>query len=1130
MAVSYIPLHQYSAYSLAEGAIPVKDLIKRCKEYKIPAAAVTDRNNMFGAMEFCMEAADYGLQPIVGCTVTLQEYDASLVLLAQTDAGYRNLCAMLTDGYMDPQSEKRFAVSLPELAAHSDGLFCLTGGPEGPIDRMLDIGQKEQAEQLLTDLASIFAGHLGIEIVRYNGASRYEASLIELADDLNLPLVATNPAYFLDPQQHEAHDALLCIAQGRYISEQDRRRVSGQAWLKNQADMQSLFADLPEALENTVRIAKSCHFMLRVSKPIFPAFPTQGGRSEEDELRALAREGLEARMARTKFEHQPYWERLEFELETIIKMGFPGYFLIVSDFIRWAKRNHIPVGPGRGSGAGSVVAWALEITDLDPLEFDLLFERFLNPERVSLPDFDIDFCQERRDEVIAYVQQRYGRDRVAQIITFGKLQARAVLRDVGRVLQMSYGQVDRISKMIPNNPANPVTLQQALDADPALQQIRQSEEAVDRLITIALQLEGLYRHASTHAAGVVIGPQPLQEILPLYRDPKSDMPVTQFNMKVIEQAGLIKFDFLGLKTMTVVQRTLDLLDNGLTTLDIPLDDPKTFEMLAKGETTGVFQLESAGMRDLGKQMKLNNFEQISALVALFRPGPMENIPKYLACLNGTEEQDFMHEKLKPVTENTYGVMIYQEQVMQAAQVLAGYSLGQADLLRRAMGKKKPEEMAIERSKFVKGAGVFSDVPEKRANEIFDQIDKFAGYGFNKAHSACYALIAYWTAYLKANHPVHFLCASMILDQGNTDKLHIFRTEAERMGIDVLLPDVNHSMVDFSIEGNAIRYGLSALKGAGAGAMGELVRVRDEGGKFADLNDFLERLPPKAINKKQLESLIAAGALDGLYSDRAQLFEGVEALLSHAAMAAEAAETGQGDLFGGADTPLKQDVRKHLPKAEWDHLEKLQHEFAAVGFYLSAHPLDKQTDTLERIGTLTYQEVLDCMENLSGAQIFTMAGVVMRKSEKVSQKTGNKFAFLNLSDTSGMFECMIFSDLLASSRHLLEPGALVIMTIEVDKKDDQIRLAGRTVRTLEEAERQDVREYVLTLQPFVQKPDLTALANIINNGGQTGTGEILIHVNAGEHKAVIRLAKRWWLPPTTLRALQKNTCISSVKTV
>ncbi|MGB0720415.1 MAG: DNA polymerase III subunit alpha, partial [Bdellovibrionales bacterium] len=712
---------------------------------------------------------------------------------------------------------------------------------------------------------------------------------------------------------------------------------------------------------------------------------------------------------------------------------------IVSDFIKWAKEQDIPVGPGRGSGGGSVVAWALKITDLDPLALNLLFERFLNPERVSMPDFDIDFCQERRDEVIKYVQQKYGRDRVAQIITFGKLQARNTVRDVGRVLQMPYGQVDRLAKLIPNNPANPVSLQEALDDDPDLRLEIKKDETSQRLIEIALQLEGLYRHASTHAAGVVIGDRPLHELVPLYRDPRSDMPVTQFNMKYVEQAGLVKFDFLGLKTMTVIHKAVKMIKENkgvdINILDIPFDDEKTFAMLKKGENVGVFQVESAGMRDLGRQIGISNLEELLAVIALFRPGPMENIPVYLENVKNPNNIDYMHDKLKPITEDTYGVMIYQEQVMQAAQVLAGYTLGGADLLRRAMGKKIKEEMDQQRAMFVQGANDNNQIPEKQANHIFDQIAAFAGYGFNKAHTAGYGLVSYWTGWLKANYPLEFMAASMTLDLGNTDKLSVFKQDLDRMGVPLLPPSVNDSDPLFKVEGNGVRYALAALKGVGEAAMHALVQERVNNGSFASVEDFASRIDYKSLNKRQLEGLSAAGAFECLNENRAQMFDGADIILRYAHQLAEERESGQESLFGGGgDTASKGLGMPDLPDIRpWDQLEQLAREFKAVGFYLSAHPLDSREKQFENLKIASVASVEAALQNVAASR-FQMAGVLLKKQEKMSQK-GSKYAFLQLSDPTGIFEVTLFSEMLATSRAFLEPGTALLVGVEAEQHDE-----------------------------------------------------------------------------------------------
>jgi DNA polymerase-3 subunit alpha len=795
-----------------------------------------------------------------------------------------------------------------------------------------------------------------------------------------------------------------------------------------------------------------------------PAFPTTEGRSEAEELHAQARDGLEERLeqqvytpdmdeaARTA-KAKGYRDRLEYELGVIEHMGFPGYFLIVADFIKWAKKQGIPVGPGRGSGAGSVVAWALTITDLDPLRWGLLFERFLNPERVSMPDFDVDFCQDRRDEVIRYVQEKYGQDRVAQIITFGKLQARAVLRDVGRVLQMPYPQVDRICKLVPNNPANPVSLQQAIDGEPALQEMRAEDQAVSRLMDIALMLEGLYRHASTHAAGVVIGDRPLDQLVPLYRDPRSEMPVTQFSMKFVEQAGLVKFDFLGLKTLTVLARACDLIREHQPDFeleDMPLDDKRTYEMLGRAETVGVFQLESSGMRDVLRRLKADCFEDIIAVVALYRPGPMDNIPSYINRKHG-ETPDYLYPTLEGILKETHGIMIYQEQVMQIAQELAGYSLGSADLLRRAMGKKIKSEMEAQRKNFVEGA-VARSVPEAKAREIFDQVSKFAGYGFNKSHAAAYAMVAYQTAYLKANHPVEFLAASMTYDMGNTDKLNVFRQELVRLGVPLLPPDVNASRADFGVERQAndcpaIRYALAAVKNVGASAMIALVAEREAGGAFKDLGDLATRLDNRVVNKRQVESLACAGALDSIEGNRRRAFEGAETLIRHAAAAASERESAQVSLFGGES--VQQGVRLTLPETEdWPALERLRHEFEAIGFYLSAHPLDAYDRTLERLGVSSFADL--CARSATASGRRKLAGIVIGKQERTSRQ-GNRFAFVQLSDASGVFEVIVFSELLARHRELLESGQPLLVTVSVDSRDDgePPRLTAQELAPLEQ---------------------------------------------------------------------------------
>ncbi|HYD69606.1 DNA polymerase III subunit alpha [Azospirillum sp.] len=1079
----FIHLRVHSAYSLSEGAIKTKELVKLCHKQHMPAVAVTDTGNLFGALEFALAAADTGVQPIIGTVLGITRFGPAptkpggvagkgsnqpdqLVLLCQTDQGYRNLMKLVSKAFIESDPMAGPQVPLDALEGHSEGLIALTGGPQGTVGRLLGEGQRDLAVDVLERLKGLFPGRLYVELQRHGGhfaavEDAIEPALIDLAYAHDLPLVATNDCYFATADMYEAHDALLCIAEGAYVSQEDRRRLTPDHRFKSAEEMRLLFADLPEAVDNTVTIAKRCSFLLKPIKPILPPFPCEGDRDEAEELRAQSREGLEMRLEKVVYTpdmtpeqraetRKQYFERLEFELDVIVKMKFPGYFLIVSDFIKWAKNHGIPVGPGRGSGAGSVVAWALTITDLDPLRFGLLFERFLNPERVSMPDFDVDFCQDRREEVIRYVQKKYGYDRVAQIITFGKLQARAVLRDVGRVLQMPYGQVDKICKLVPNNPANPVTLQQALDSEELLRQARDGDETVARLINMALKLEGLYRHASTHAAGVVIGDRPLDELVPLYRDPRSDMPVTQFNMKYVEQAGLVKFDFLGLKTLTVLKTAVDLIPESPDLTTVPLDDEKSYEILGRAESTGVFQLESSGMRDVLRRLKPNRLEDIIALVSLYRPGPMDNIPKYIKVKNGEEPPDYMNPALEPILKETFGIMIYQEQVMQIAQVLAGYSLGGADLLRRAMGKKIKEEMDKERAKFVDGAqknGVDGD----QASMIFDQVAKFAGYGFNKSHAAAYALVAYHTAYLKANHPVEFLAASMTLDLGNTDKLNVFRQELGRLRIKLLTPDINKSTAVFSVErlpdgAKAVRYALAAVKGVGLPAMKAVVEEREKNGPYKSLFDFARRLDLKTINKRQLENLTCAGAFDGLNPNRAQVHAALETLIRYAQAEAAERESGIGNLFGGAGGGLKE---PDLPKVgEWEPLEKLKHEFQSIGFYLSAHPLDAFSQPLSRMKVVRSAELAQAMGR-GGSTRYKMAGIVVSKKEKTA-KSGNRFAFVELSDATGGYEVTVFSEVLSGNRDLLEPGRPVLLTVDAQLNGEEIRLTCQEVKPLEEA--------------------------------------------------------------------------------
>ncbi len=1042
----FIHLRVHSAYSLLEGALPVKALAKLAAKDAQPALAVTDRNNLFGALEIAETLAGAGVQPITGCTLALRANEAeadqgarktgnasaspvagSIALLVKDAGGYRNLMALTSGAFLEHPDDAPTHVTWDELARHSAGLIALTGGPDGPIDKLLREDNIAAATAQLEALKGIFGNRLYVEIQRHGTAeeARIEPELVKLAYALKLPLVATNQCYFPARDDFEAHDALICIAEGRYIAEDDRRKLTPEHYFKSRAEMMALFADLPEALASTIEIARRCAFRPRMHSPILPQFSAGQADSKEAvdaaetaELCRQAREGLTERLRVVGLaegnSEEDYRARLEFELNVIGKMNYSGYFLIVSDFIKWAKTHGIPVGPGRGSGAGSVAAWSLSITDLDPLRFGLLFERFLNPERVSMPDFDIDFCQDRRDEVIRYVQDKYGAGRVAQIITFGKLQARAVLRDVGRVLQMPYGQVDRLCKLVPNNPANPVTLAQAIEGEPQLQDARDGDPVVKHLLDIAQKLEGLYRHASTHAAGVVIGDRPLSELVPLYRDPRSTLPVTQFNMKWVEPAGLVKFDFLGLKTLTVIQKALALLAQRGVVLDfatLGLDDVKTYELLSRGDTVGVFQLESTGMRESLRKLKPDRFGDIIAMVSLYRPGPMDNIPNYINRKYGLEAVDGLHPLIAPVLEETYGVIIYQEQVMQIAQRLSSYSLGEADLLRRAMGKKIKAEMDKQKARFMEGA-IRNGVDKGRADYIFELVAKFAGYGFNKSHAAAYALLAYQTAYLKANHPVEFLAATMTYDMANTDKLYLFAQEARRGKIAMLPPSVNASGAEFLPEGEAIRYALSALKNFGRGAAEHIIAEREAGGAFRSLAELAERVSPKMLGKRALETLAAAGVFDALEPNRARVYANVEQILSYSGRLADDRATGQNDLFAGGGVALAAPALHLREVAGWDLIETLSHELEAVGFYLSGHPLDDYADALTRLNVIRWSELEAKLQTQPSAEA-RLAATVTYKQERRA-KSGNRFAFGGFSDPTGQFEAVIFADTLALS--------------------------------------------------------------------------------------------------------------------
>ncbi len=1066
-----------------------KTIAERAVKLGFPAVALTDRNGLYGAMPFSDACFAKGVQPIIGALLGVArpfgeaEIDW-LVLLAKDDQGYANLCKLVSSAHLDRPVEQEPHVQFGGLEGLNKGLIALTAGAEGALARLLSDGQREKADAYLDRLQALFPDRLYIEIARRHDVieEASEEGLIELAYARDLPLVATNPASYADPSFHAAHDAMLCIANSAYVESAERVTSSADAWLKDGATMAEVFADLPEAIANTAVIAQRCAVAAPQRKPILPRL----GEDEDEQLRRDAREGLEVRLRRLKpvrpepveglplsaqeqdsastgsartevgDPFQIYRDRLEFELDVITGMGFAGYFLIVADFIKWAKANDIPVGPGRGSGAGSVVAWALTITDLDPIALNLLFERFLNPERVSMPDFDIDFCETHRDKVIAYVQQKYGRDRVAQIITFGRLKARAVLKDTGRVLQMSYGQVDRLAKLIPNHPTDPWTLERSLNGVSELAAEYKGDSDVRRLFDLAMKLEGLPRHASTHAAGVVIGERPLDELVPLYRDPRSDMPVTQFDMKYVEAAGLVKFDFLGLKTLSVLKEGRRLLAEQGVEVDfgaLPWDDPAVYELLQRGDTVGVFQLESEGMRRTLAGVRPTGFGDIIALVALYRPGPMDNIPMFGDRKNGRAPIEYPHPLLEGILAETYGIFVYQEQVMQAAQVLAGYSLGEADLLRRAMGKKIKSEMDAQRARFVEGCATYNQISAAKANELFDTIDKFAGYGFNKSHAAAYALVAYQTAWLKAHHRAEFYAASMSFDMALTDKLGIFVEDMRRGGVECLPPDINASRAHFTVENSAVRYALGALKGVGEKAMEALVDERERGGQFASLEDFAARIDPRMLNRRQLESLSGAGAFDKIKPDRPAVYAAAETILAHAASAYDQRTSGQAGLFG-VNSAEAAPIR--LPRdTSWTLAQRMAAERDAFGFYFSAHPVETAKHLLAAHKVRTFAELAE-MRIAEGERAgATMAALAESVRWRVSAK-GRRYMVASLSDRSGQFEATAFDEeLSAALEAAAKSGGCGLLAVELDRRagDDVPRVTIKRFQPLESLAKQ-----------------------------------------------------------------------------
>jgi DNA polymerase-3 subunit alpha len=1130
---SFIHLRLHSEYSLVNGVVRIKPLIKAARAAGMPAIALTDQCNMFALVKFYKAALAEGVKPIMGADLWLYEDEnhghlSRLVLLCQNRAGYLNLSRLITRAYREGQHRGFATIQRGWLEGSTDGLIALSGGREGDVGQQLVAGHKEQAAKLLADWKRLFPERFYLELQRTGRENEelYLQQAVQLAGESEVPVVATNDVHFLKQDEFEAHEVRVCIHDGRTLADPRRpRHYSDQQYLRTPEEMVELFADIPEALENTVEIARRCNLQLTLGKYVLPDFPIPEGMTEADYFRQRSSDGLKQRLpilfdaAAPDFEEKckPYRERLKVELDVIIGMGFPGYFLIVSDFIQWAKENGIPVGPGRGSGAGSLVAYSLNITDLDPLAYDLLFERFLNPERVSMPDFDVDFCMDRRDEVIDYVVSAYGREQVSQIITYGSMAAKAVVRDVGRVFGHPYGMVDRIAKLIPFELG--MTLDKALQQEDQLRELCEQDEEVASLIEMARSLEGLSRNAGKHAGGVVIAPTPLTDFCPLYCEPGGGNAVTQFDKDDAEAVGLVKFDFLGLRTLTIIDwavKTVNAIrkQQGEAPIDInliPLDDEASFRLLKNCETTAVFQLESRGMKDLIKRLQPDNFEDIVALVALFRPGPLESgmVDDFINRKHGRARVEYPFPETEQILKPTYGVIVYQEQVMQISQVIGGYSLGGADLLRRAMGKKKPEEMAKQRQIFMNGAeqGGFDT---RKAGALFDLMEKFAGYGFNKSHSAAYALVSYQTMWLKAHYPAAFMAAVLSADMDNTDKVVTLIEECRTMKLAVQSPDINSCMPNFTVAADgSILYGLGAIKGVGVAALESVVAERDENGPFKDLFDFCRRIDLRKVNRRLLEALIRAGALDRLGPNRATLLASLGKAVQSAEQYHQNQSAGVSDMFG-FDTPAESAAPVEFEQEkEWPDKLRLQGEKETLGLYLTGHPIDRYESELGKFVTCRLANL-----NPERKQTVIVAGLVVG-IRTMNTRRGDKIAFITLDDRTGRVETAVFAENYQKYRDLLVKDKVLVVegSAGIDEYTGGFRMSSDHIYDIDQARERFARRLEIRIgteqaaNGFVDS--LGAVLKPFNEGGCP----VWLDYDSGAARAKLALGDEWQVKPT-----------------
>ena len=1098
----------HSQYSICEGAVKIDQLAEYCKENKTRAIGLCDSLNLCGALEFAEKISKVGTQPIIGSQINfkIENIIGKLPVFAKTQEGYKNLSKLSSISYLESEEISEPYCKLEALYENSEGLVVLSGTIYDLFGKLFKLNKLEIIKNILKKLSKVFPNNFYIEIQRHleNDEKNFEDFLSSISSELMLPLIASQEVFYIKKEMAEAHDALICVGEKTFVEDKNRKKFKYNHFLRNPSDLKDLFKDIPEALENNYNFPKKFSFKPKNTKPILPSLALGENKTAEEELLTQAKQGLESRLKnfiylknKDKDQQQVrelYEDRLNHEINIINSMNYPSYFLIVSDYIRWAKKNSIPVGPGRGSGAGSLVAYCLDITDLDPIEFNLIFERFLNPDRVSMPDFDIDFCEEKRDKVFEYLKNKYGNG-VAHIITFGKLKARMALRDIGRVLGLPYGHVDKICKMIPFDPSRPLTLQESISREPRFQDEINQSSKVKKLIELSLKLEGLNRNMATHAAGVVIAGKELSDQIPLYIDHSSKLPLpsTQYDMYSSENAGLVKFDLLGLKTLTVIDKTVKMINKNNFSLDISkidLKDKKVFDLLSTGETTGLFQLESTGMREAIKQMKPNKFDDIIALVALYRPGPMSNIPIYNDCKNGLKEPDYIHPSLKNILKPTYGIIIYQEQVMQIAQTLAGFSAGEADILRRAMGKKKRAELERQKERFVNGA-VKNGIKKDLANYIFTKIEPFAEYGFNKSHAAAYALIAFQTAYLKTYYKEEFIASTMSTETNNTNKLREFVDELKRLKVNIIRPSINDCFADFKTSNNVILYGLGAIKNVGNEAVSNLIKERENNGKFKSLLDFLKRVNPKDINKLQLEGLVKSGAFDKLEKNRKGILETIPKLIQLNKIYHEEKMSKQSNLFDNGEENKTEKLKLNTEE-KWSIKKLLSEEFKSLGFYISDHPLNNYKNIFSKLNIKPYKEFIDNKKNEG-----LIAGTLMTIQEKKSSK-GTPFAIAKFSDNFGEYELFIFSEILIKNREILREGESFVITLFKDVTGDQKRLNVKKIISLDNLINNSYKKVSIEID---EKLDLQELKKLLEKKGET---EVQLIIRQKDTKFTVKL--------------------------